>query len=76
MFYSFQEHTPEEYDVEFRCLQYALFVCCFFQLLGSFAFLAMSWYVMDDKRAVDEAIKRHQEDSAPIVQGIEGQDSD
>merc|ERR1711899_97445 len=25
-----QEHTPEYYDTEFRCLQYALFVCCFF----------------------------------------------
>ena len=43
----FQVHdrTPEYYDIEFRCLQYALFGCCFFQAAGSFAFLVMSWYV-------------------------------
>ena len=46
-FFLFQVHdrTPEYYDIEFRCLQYALFGCCFFQAAGSFAFLVMSWYV-------------------------------
>merc|ERR1711974_513405 len=27
-----EDHTPQYYDIEFRCLQYALFGCCFFQL--------------------------------------------
>ena len=52
----FQEHSAEYYDIEFRCLQYALFMCCFFQLAGSFCFLAMSWYVLEDKRKADQAI--------------------
>ena len=26
------ELTPEEYDVEFRALEYSLFTCCFFQV--------------------------------------------
>ena len=26
------ELTPEEYDLEFRALEYSLFTCCFFQV--------------------------------------------
>ena len=61
-------------------MQYALFTCCFFQLAGSFAFLAMSWYVLEDKKAADliiaENAERSESDTAPIVAQIEGQDSD
>jgi len=73
-----EDHTPQYYDTEFRCLQYALFTCCFFQLAGSLAFLAMSWYVLDDKKRADLAIAEANEesDTAPIVVPVEGQDSD
>jgi len=51
-----QEHTPEWYEMEFRALQYALFICCFFQTLGGFVFLVMSWYVLEDRDiAIEEA---------------------
>lgn len=59
-----KDQTPEYYDIEFRCLQYALFGCCFFQLAGSFCFLAMSWYVMDDKQEADRAIALAQSSSS------------
>ena len=78
---NFQEETPEDYDKDFRCLQYALFACCFFQLAGSFAFLAMSWYVLEDKSKADAIIAENHgvsaddiDDSAPIVSHIHGQD--
>ena len=29
------ELTPEEYDLEFRALEYSLFTCCFFQVVNS-----------------------------------------
>jgi len=41
--------TPEQYDVEFRALQYSLFSCCFMQCLGAFFFMVVSWYVIEDK---------------------------
>ena len=44
--------------------------------MGSFAFLTMSSYVLDDKRVADQAILEHSEDSAPIVPQIEGTESD
>jgi len=51
-----QEHSPEWYEMEFRALQYALFICCFFQTLGGFVFLVMSWYVIEDRDiAIEEA---------------------
>ena len=60
--------------MEFRCLQYALFTCCFFQLAGAFAFLIMSWYVLEDKEKADRVIAGTEEensDTRPIVQGTE-----
>jgi len=51
-----QEPSPEWYEMEFRALQYALFICCFFQTLGGFVFLVMSWYVCEDRDlAIEEA---------------------
>merc|ERR1712110_519051 len=54
--FSVEDHTPQYYDIEFRCLQYALFSCCFFQVAGAYCFMAMSWYVLDDKREADRMI--------------------
>merc|ERR1712034_196021 len=48
--------TPEEYDLEFRALEYSLFTCCFFQALGAFFFFVMSWYVMSDKSKAERQI--------------------
>ena len=66
------ELTPEEYDLEFRALEYSLFTCCFFQVvnsesnsnikwayfqaLGAFFFFVMSWYVMSDKSKAERQI--------------------
>jgi len=50
------ELTPEEYDLEFRALEYSLFTCCFFQALGAFFFFVMSWYVMSDKSKAERQI--------------------
>jgi len=48
--------TPEEYTIEFRGLQYALFTCCFFQIFGALFFFCMSWYILTDKARVDRQI--------------------
>ena len=65
------ELTPEEYDLEFRALEYSLFSCCFFQVLrtvhctvsnlifqalGAFFFFVVSWYVMSDKQKAERQI--------------------
>merc|ERR1719369_1265087 len=50
------ELTPEEYDLEFRALEYSLFSCCFFQALGSFFFFVVSWYVISDKSKAERQI--------------------
>jgi len=64
---SVHDKTPEYYEIEFRCLQYALFGCCFFQTVGSFAFLVMSWYVIEDKTKADQIIAENTEDNEPII---------
>lgn len=48
--------TPEEYSLEFKALQYALFTCCFAQALGSFFFFCVSWYVLEDKQRAEQQI--------------------
>lgn len=50
------ELTPEQYDVEFRALEYSLFSCCFFQALGAFFFFVVSWYVVSDKNRAERQI--------------------
>lgn len=64
-FWCFQ--TPEYFDVEFRCLEYALFVSCFIQALGGFFFLWTSFYVLEDKSAADRAIAGDNFDSNGTV---------
>lgn len=71
------DNTPEYFEIEFRCKQYALFLCCFFQLAGAFAFMVMSWYVLEDKQAADRFIAETSGDTAdntPIVANIEDED--
>lgn len=53
-----QGFTPQYYDIEFRSLQYALFVACFFQAFGSYFFLLTSFYVLDDKANAEEEVRR------------------
>jgi len=48
--------TPEEYDLEFRALEYSLFSCCFFQALGAFFFFVVSWHVISDKLKAERQI--------------------
>merc|ERR1719461_1458753 len=50
------ELTPQEYDREFRALEYSLFSCCFFQALGAFFFFVVSWYVISDKSKAERQI--------------------
>ena len=62
--------SPEYYDIEFRCLQYALFLCCFFQAFGALFFFYMSFHILDDKARADRAIHENDvgaADTAPIV---------
>lgn len=42
--------------VEFRALQYALFITCFVEVLGGIFFLITSAYIVRDKLKVDRAI--------------------
>ncbi|XP_055310032.1 protein spinster isoform X1 [Sitodiplosis mosellana] len=52
---------PENKDlVEFRSLQYALFVTCFIEILGGVFFLISSMYILGDKKKVEEAISGSQ----------------
>merc|ERR550539_700764 len=63
---SVEKHSPAWFDAEFRSLQYALFLCCFFQTIGGFVFLVMSWYVLEDKEIADRAVQEaNQPVSAP-----------
>lgn len=66
------ELTPQEYDREFRALEYSLFSCCFFQVrplitlsilsivqfqaMGAFFFFVVSWYVISDKSKAERQI--------------------
>lgn len=43
--------APENYDVLFRSLQYALFTTSFVEILGGLFFLLTALYVVDDKAA-------------------------
>jgi len=52
----YKDLSPEEYDVEFRALEYSLFSCCFFQALGAFFFFVVSFYVIGDKILAERQI--------------------
>ncbi|CAG4982933.1 unnamed protein product [Parnassius apollo] len=47
--------TPSQ-SVQFRALQYALFVTCFVEVIGGALFLMTSKYIVRDKQKVDRAI--------------------
>jgi len=61
--------TPQEYDIEFRSLQYALFSSCFFQIFGGFFFLWMSFYVLKDKAKAEEESMLLEENQQQIGDG-------
>ncbi|VVC89312.1 unnamed protein product [Leptidea sinapis] len=55
-YYSFApEETPSQ-AVQFRSLQYALFVTCFVEVAGAVFFLITALYIVRDKQKVDRAI--------------------
>lgn len=67
--------TPKYYDIEFRSLQYALFLSCFFQAFGSLFFFITSFYVLEDKAVADLAISSGDpsddfDDTVPIVRAM------
>ena len=74
--------TPEEYDIQFRALQYALFAACFFQAFGGLFFLITSYYLLDDKAEAERGMRAgdsdtdREDDRAPIVEVEEGPDVD
>ena len=41
------ELTPEEYDVEFRALEYSLFTCCFFQVYSIYDIKIVEFIIFD-----------------------------
>jgi len=71
--------SPEEYDLEFRALEYSLFSCCFFQALGALFFFVVSFYVISDKIRAERQIQcnnsivnndcSNSEQSQPIIRG-------
>lgn len=52
MFFSFFQETEDQ----FTALQYALFIMCFIEVIGSALFFVTSRYVVEDKLKVDIAI--------------------
>ncbi|CAH1184670.1 unnamed protein product [Phyllotreta striolata] len=50
--------THEDAEVEFKSLQYALFSTCFVEILGGLFFLMTAFYIVNDKRKVEEAVSR------------------
>jgi len=62
------EETPEDYSIEFRGLQYALFTCCFFQLFGALFFFWMSCYILEDKNRADRQIATNADLLEPVAQ--------
>lgn len=47
--------APSDY-VQFKALQYALFVTCFVEVIGGIFFLVTAIYIVRDKQKVDNAI--------------------
>lgn len=47
--------APSDY-VQFKALQYALFVTCFVEIIGGIFFLVTAIYIVRDKQKVDNAI--------------------
>jgi len=65
-----RDFTPQEYDIEFRSLQYALFTSCFFQVFGGFFFLWTSFYVLQDKARAEEETRLQEESQHQVGDGV------
>jgi ABC-type sulfate transport system permease component len=48
--------TPGNAALEFRSLQYSLFITCFVEVLGGLFFLMTAWYIVSDKNKCDRVI--------------------
>ncbi|CAG9861525.1 unnamed protein product [Phyllotreta striolata] len=59
--------THEDAEVEFKSLQYALFSTCFVEILGGLFFLMTAFYIVNDKRKVEEAVSTGNSSSQLLV---------
>lgn len=49
--------TYDKELVDFKSLQYALFITCFVEILGGLFFLITAFYIIQDKRKVDQTVQ-------------------
>ncbi|XP_057372609.1 protein spinster-like [Daphnia carinata] len=51
----------ETVDIEFRALQYSLFITTILAALSAYFFFANAWFIVEDKAAADKAVKENDE---------------
>ncbi|KAI9560814.1 hypothetical protein GHT06_011766 [Daphnia sinensis] len=51
----------ETVDIEFKALQYSLFITTIIAALSAYFFFANAWYIVEDKAAVEKAVKENDE---------------
>ncbi|KAG5867438.1 hypothetical protein JTB14_037450 [Gonioctena quinquepunctata] len=52
-----ENSTTSDSDlIQFKSLQYALFTTCFVEVIGGLFFLITAFYIVHDKRKVEEAV--------------------
>lgn len=49
--------TYDKELIDFKSLQYALFITCFVEIIGGLFFLITAFYIIQDKRKVDQAVQ-------------------
>ncbi|XP_046461983.1 protein spinster homolog 1-like [Daphnia pulex] len=64
---------PETVDIDFRALQYSLFITTIIAALSAYFFFLNAWYIVEDKAAVAKAVKENEE--LMRIEKIEKQDS-
>ncbi|XP_056642586.1 protein spinster isoform X2 [Diorhabda carinulata] len=48
--------TTKDDEIEFTSLQYALFSTCFVEIMGGLFFIVTAFYIVQDKKKVDDAV--------------------
>ncbi|KZS02983.1 Protein spinster [Daphnia magna] len=51
----------ETVDIEFQALQYSLFITTIIAALSAYFFFANAWYIVEDKAAVEKAVRENDE---------------
>ena len=57
----------DELPLSFGTFQDALYITTFVALLGALCFVVTSWYIDDDKKNVDDAIKSTNDFGEPVM---------